>query len=382
MRNEYRRPTHVAFVDFAAAFDSVDRPSMWAILEHDGVPHELLRLLKAMYSHTESRVRVGGSTSLDFDVATGVRQGAILSPVLFTRAIDWVMERAVDTPGLGLRVGNIAVPDLTFADDIALLSEDPDELQIMLDNVSREAARVGLVISSAKTKIMCSQPTQHQFSVNGQVLGKVKSFKYLGNTMTANGDAEDEVRSRRMKAQAAFSALQHLWNDRNVTLSTKMRVYMASVRPVLMYGCETWPLNQSHLQLLVAFEHRCWRKILHIPYSAHVTNVAVRQRVEVGETIEKIIQHRRVIWFGHVARMEVNRLPRITLFAPVPVAWRRRQGGQRTTWRRRLCVDLGWLQAAYNISARSWPKDWLTFCAGLAMDRPQFRQIAMRTINS
>ena len=121
---------------------------------------------------------------------------------------------------------------------------------------------------------------------------------------------------------------------------------------------------------------------MHIPYSAHVTNVAVRQRVEVGETIEKIIQHRRVIWFGHVARMEVNRLPRITLFAPVPVAWRRRQGGQRTTWRRRLCVDLGWLQAAYNISARSWPKDWLTFCAGLAMDRPQFRQIAMRTINS
>ena len=48
-RNEYRRPTHVAFVDFASAFDSVDRPSMWAILEHDGVPHELLRLLKAMY---------------------------------------------------------------------------------------------------------------------------------------------------------------------------------------------------------------------------------------------------------------------------------------------------------------------------------------------
>ena len=376
-RHEYQQPTYVAFVDFAAAFDSVDRSSLWHILECDGIPTQLIRIVKAIYSHTASRVRTGGAMSEDFELVTGVRQGAVLSPLLFTRAIDWVMAGAVDVPGLGLTVGDTRVSDLTFADDIALLSADPVELQTMLNNIQLLAARVGLLISSEKTKVMCSLPTQPcQFYVNGQALKQVRSFKYLGSEIAENGDAGCEARARRMKGQAAFSALSRLWNDRNVTVATKMKVYMACVRPVLVYGCETWPLKAEHLKMLTAFEHRCWRRILHIPYTAHITNEVVRERVSVANTIDALIKHKRLTWFGHVARMDMARPPKATLFTPVPAQWKRRPGGQRKNWRKCLQNDLDWIKGPYNVDHKHWSNNgWLMFCAELAQDRRGFSRI-------
>ena len=287
------------------------------------------------------------------------------------------MAGAVDAPGLGLTVGDTRVSDLTFADDIALLSADPVELQTMLNNIQLLAARVGLLISSEKTKVMCSLPTQPcQFYVNGQGLKQVRSFKYLGSEIAENGDAGCEARARRMKGQAAFSALSRLWNDRNVTVATKMKVYMACVRPVLVYGCETWPLKAEHLKMLTAFEHRCWRRILHIPYTAHITNEVVRERVSVANTIDALIKHKRLTWFGHVARMDMARPPKATLFTPVPAQWKRRPGGQRKNWRKCLQNDLDWIKGPYNVDHKHWSNNgWLMFCAELAQDRRGFSRI-------
>ena len=199
-----------SFIHFAAAFDSVDRESLWKILKHDGLPFKLVQLVKAMYARTANRIRAGASTSSDFDVSTGVRQGAILSPMLFTRVIDWVMANAVDAPRLGLTVGGSRISDLAFADDIALLAETPEELQRMLDNIAEQAARVGLV-SCAKTTIMCCGiDNAPPFTIYGEDLERVRSFTYLG---TECGDVGEQVKSRLPNAQAAFSLLQHRWND-------------------------------------------------------------------------------------------------------------------------------------------------------------------------
>ncbi len=61
------------FVDFASAFDSVDRDSLWRIMAADGIPPKLLRLIKAYYSSTKMKVRASGSDSMPFEIRSGVR---------------------------------------------------------------------------------------------------------------------------------------------------------------------------------------------------------------------------------------------------------------------------------------------------------------------
>ncbi|BHF70385.1 hypothetical protein SprV_0301343500 [Sparganum proliferum] len=87
-RHSYQQPTAVCFVDFAAAFDSVHHESLWRIMALDGVPEKIIAMIKAYYRSTTARVPVRDNLSQPFGIRSGVRQGCILSPILFNYAID------------------------------------------------------------------------------------------------------------------------------------------------------------------------------------------------------------------------------------------------------------------------------------------------------
>ncbi len=91
----------MCFVDFASAFESVDRDSLWWIMAANGMPPKLLRLIKEYYSSTKIYVRARGSDSVPFGFRTGVRQGCALSSTLFNDIIDWILRQALqDYPGV------------------------------------------------------------------------------------------------------------------------------------------------------------------------------------------------------------------------------------------------------------------------------------------
>ena len=93
-RREYQAPLLAAYIDFRKAFDSICRDALWRILELRGIPPALVRLMASLYSGAESAVKCGGSISDYFPVTTGVRQGCVLAPSLFSACMDWVMGRA------------------------------------------------------------------------------------------------------------------------------------------------------------------------------------------------------------------------------------------------------------------------------------------------
>nr|VZH92656.1 unnamed protein product [Spirometra erinaceieuropaei] len=85
----------VCFVDFAAAFDCVHRESVWRIMTLDGVPPNIISLIKAYYRSTTARALVHNYLSQPFGIRSGVRQGCILSPILFNYAIDRILGKAL-----------------------------------------------------------------------------------------------------------------------------------------------------------------------------------------------------------------------------------------------------------------------------------------------
>ena len=158
--NEFNTRSYINFVDFKKAFDSVHRDTVWKIMEHYGIPRKIINITKNLYQNSSCRVRTNSGYTDYFDIVTGVRQGCILSPMLFLLTIDFVMRRAMDKEEYGIEWRNGRLTDLDFADDLAILSDKATKLQNMTDDLSEIASKVGLRISSEKTKVMAVKEDQ------------------------------------------------------------------------------------------------------------------------------------------------------------------------------------------------------------------------------
>ena len=142
---------------------------------------------------------------------------------------------------VGIPVGSRHLTDLDYADDIALLADNEADLQFFIDQVVFFAGMVGLKINADKTKMMsiCS-PVVPKITVEGVEVENVETFRYLGSLITTRSSNEDDVLARIGFAQASFQQLYPcLFSRQDVSISTKMRVYLASVRSILLYVAES-----------------------------------------------------------------------------------------------------------------------------------------------
>ncbi|BHF61969.1 hypothetical protein SprV_0100494900 [Sparganum proliferum] len=122
----------------------------------DGVPAKMIAMIKAYYHPTTARVLVCNTLTQPFYIRSGVRQGCILSPILFNYAIDWVLERALhESDGVEFAPGH-RLSDLDYADDIALLASSFRDLQSMVSGVNKVAKSAGLSINAGNTKVFSS----------------------------------------------------------------------------------------------------------------------------------------------------------------------------------------------------------------------------------
>ena len=116
---------------------------------------------------------------------TGVQQGCIISLLLFLLTTDFVMRRAICNPQHGIPWNTRRLTDLDFADDLALLGENAKSLQSMIDNLANTAVKVGLRISTKKTKVMSVREQQPMaLKINQQEAEEVENFTYLGGSIS------------------------------------------------------------------------------------------------------------------------------------------------------------------------------------------------------
>jgi hypothetical protein len=118
---EYNRNIFVTFVDQEKVFDRVDINILWKTLEQYGVNANLINICKSLYSKCRIITRTKKGTSKPFEVTSGVRQGCVLSPLLFTTYIDNFKKKA--------HLQYEDIKDLLFADDQALIAYEETEFQ-------------------------------------------------------------------------------------------------------------------------------------------------------------------------------------------------------------------------------------------------------------
>ena len=314
---EFNKDLYACFIDYSKAFDCVEHQKMWKIMAQMGFPKHLIRLIESLYQNQEAAVRVDGETSEWFNVGKGVRQGCILSPYLFNVYAENIMRNFrddahrfddVEDPEFdtyeSISIGGRSLPELRYADDTVLLSSTPEGLEKMIRSVKQHSEDQNLYLNAKKTKIMKTDKTERATNIviDGETIEEVIDFDYLGSLITQSGDGIKEIRRRLGMASRKLGSLKKVWKGNDD--KTKLKFLRSLIFPIATYGSETWSISKEAEKKINAFEFKCYRKILRIPWTAKRTNASIVNHFgNIPEHwLQNTIVRQKMKFFGHIKR--------------------------------------------------------------------------------
>jgi hypothetical protein len=330
---EWQSPLYTTFVDFEKAFDSVDRETIWKLMQHYGIPPKLVSIIQQLYEDSSCQIIHNRKLTNSFVVKTGVRQGCMLSPTIFLIVMDWIMRRTTEGSNTGIQwTFTKQLEDLDFADDVGLLSHKQQHAQSKLTRLAEEAEKTGLKINTGKTEVMrLNNRQEHPLQLQGEDLKETDRFTYLGSVVSTDGGADEDVRSRINKSRLAFNTLRPIWNSKALSQRSKIRIFNTNVKAVLLYGSETWRVTNTITNKIQTFINKCLRHILSIRWPDKISNVELWKRTSQSP-VSEAIKKRKWGWIGHTLRKPADNVTRQAL------DWnpqgKRKVGRPKQTWRR------------------------------------------------
>ena len=96
--------------------------------------------------------------------------------------------------------------------------------------------------------------------------------------------------------------LDSILKSRDIILLTNVHLVKALVFPVVMYGCESWTIKKAECRRIDAFELRCWRRLLRVPWTARRSNQSILREISPECSLEGLMLKLKLQYFGHLMR--------------------------------------------------------------------------------
>ena len=266
------------FIDFSKAFDTIPRDNLLKKLLHLGIKGNFFNTIKHIYANDKACVKIDERITNTFTINQGVRQGCILSPLLFNIFMSDLPELLDVT--LKNTNPNINHPScIIWADDIILLSETEEGLNTMLKTMEVYCNVNDLSLNTDKTKCMIFNKTgrliRKRFSFNNVQLETVRSYKYLGFLLTPSGEIKSGLNDLRDRALKAFFKLKStMGNEFNRDVSTTLTLIDSLIKPILLYCSDFWgALKPPKDHPIEKFHHMACKHVLGV--QKQTTNTGV-----------------------------------------------------------------------------------------------------------
>ena len=105
------------------------------------------------------------------------------------------------------------------------------------------------------------------WQIDGEKMETVRYFIFLDSKITADGDCSHEIKRPLLLGRKVMTNQDNILKSRDITLPSKVRLVKAMVFPVVMYGCESLTIKKAAHRRIDAFELRCWRRLLRVPWT-------------------------------------------------------------------------------------------------------------------
>ena len=265
-RIKKKSDTFVAFIDFSKAYDHINREILWYKLARLGISDQFIEVLKSLCHNVHCTTRINDFATEWFDVSVGLKQGCILSPVLFNAFMEDLVQLIRDEQK-GVTCGDLNVPILLYANDIVLLSGCEENLQSMLHILGEWCCKWGLTINSNKSKVMhfrsqSVDKTGFQFICADETLEIISQYKYLRLILIEH---LDYLQMTKCVAKSASRALGFLiCKDKalgGMPFKCFTKCYNSLVQPVIDYGSTVWG-TKGYSCVIHAVQNRACRCFL------------------------------------------------------------------------------------------------------------------------
>lgn len=253
---------YISSLDASKAFDRVNHIVLINKLIERNVPLCFIKVLKNWYERLTAAVRWNGTLSFKFNIKCGVRQGSILSPLLFNIYVDDLIVQ-LSNSNLGCFIGNKFFGCIMYADDIILLSASVSGLQSMLDICYTYGCKHCILFNSKKS-VCCACGPDANINIDcmhlgNLIIGWVESFKYLGFTIKCGSKFSIDINVIKRKFYAACnSVLSHCRRNNDLV---KLYLVKAHCLPLLTYCIGAIALPHCIVKELGVCWNDCFRKI-------------------------------------------------------------------------------------------------------------------------
>ena len=202
-------------------------------------PIYFINLIKFWYCNQQISVRFGNAMSESFTICNGVRQGGVLSGLLFNLYIDCILD-TISSVRIGCRLGIINSNVIAYADDMVLLAPSATSLQMLMDKTNQLAKKLKLDFNKDKTKCMIFNKSRsksdiaRKFVIDKEEIQLVTTITYLGFTLQSNLNNSEDIYRMLKKFYKDFNCIlrKFYFTDREVLL------YLFKQYCLQFYGAE------------------------------------------------------------------------------------------------------------------------------------------------
>ena len=268
---EFNTDIWIISLDLRKAFDRVEHGRLFESLLDQGLPVGYVTLLKLLYRRQRGKL----NGDIEFPICRGVRQGDVLSPLLFNSCLEAAIAKwktKLTDHGLALepQEGTERLTNIRFADDLVLVGKSLEEAVHMMELLVDTLREYGLNLHAQKTVIFSTVPPPEVPSFCDTAFGFVQvlhssgSHTYLGRRFS--GDSKHRGRTalehRIGCAWAKFRTLSSTLTNSHIPIKLRLRLFNAVVSPTVLYALDTAPLTKSMLIKLDATQRCMLRRMV------------------------------------------------------------------------------------------------------------------------
>ena len=232
------------FVDFSKAFDTIPRDILLRKLLSIGINGNFFNIIKNIYNNDKACVKLNNQYTETFGINQGVRQGCVLSPLLFNIFLADLPKKLESISGK-VKIDTLEINSLIWADDLVLLSENENNLTQLLETLDAYCKDNKLTINIEKSKCMIFNKTgrliRRNFFINGNKLENIRNYKYLGFLFTPSGEIRSGLQDLRDRSFKAFMKLRsQLGTSFNQNVQLSLSLVDSLIKPIMLYASDFW----------------------------------------------------------------------------------------------------------------------------------------------